>query len=97
VEWCEVGRLTPLSIGINRNMRSIRCRECGNETLQKDICVLCQTGITQMYEDLKDLLKKDREQSVLNKKHKRSLPRLNYQLSRRNGKRPTKRRGSTNQ
>jgi hypothetical protein len=78
-------------------MRSIRCRECGNETLQKDICVLCQTGITQMYEELKDLLKKDREQSVLKKKHKRSLPRLNYQLSRRNGKRPKKHRGSANQ
>jgi len=45
-----------------------------------------------MYEELKDLLRKDREQSVLRKKHKRSLPRL-YQLSRRNGKRPKKRRG----
>jgi hypothetical protein len=77
-------------------MRSTKCRKCGNETFQKDICVLCQTGITQMYEELMDLLKKDREQNVLKKKHKKSLPRLNYQLSRRNGKRPRKCRGSAN-
>jgi hypothetical protein len=49
-----------------------------------------------MYEELMDLLKKDREQNVLKKKHKRSLPRLNYQLSRRNGKRLRKCRGSAN-
>ncbi len=48
---------------------------------------------TQMYEELKDLLRKDREQSVLKKKHKRSLPRLKYQLSKRNGKRPKNSRG----
>jgi hypothetical protein len=46
-----------------------------------------------MYEELKDLLRKDREQSVLKKKHKRSLPRLKCQLSKRNGKRPKNSRG----
>jgi hypothetical protein len=49
-----------------------------------------------MYEELMDLLRKDREQSVLKKKHKRSLPRLNYQLPRKNGKRPKKCMGSAN-
>ena len=78
-------------------MRSTKCRKCGNETFQKDICVLCQTGITQMYEELMDLLKKDREQNAPKKKHKIFLPRLNYNFLKRNGKRPGKCRGSVNQ
>jgi hypothetical protein len=50
-----------------------------------------------MYEELMDLLKKDREQNVLKKKHKTFVPRINYQLLRRNGKRFGKCRGSVNQ
>jgi len=79
----------------NRNMRSTKCRKCGNETFQKDICVLCKTGITQMYEELKDLLRRDREKNLLLKKHKRPLAMPSYHLSRRNGKRPKNNRGQT--
>jgi len=40
-------------------MKAKKCRECGNETFQDDdICVLCKIGVTQMYRELDDLIKK---------------------------------------
>ncbi len=41
-------------------MKANKCRECDNETYQKDsICVICRIGITRIYEELVDLLNKD--------------------------------------
>jgi ornithine carbamoyltransferase len=43
-------------------MQSNKCTECGNETYEKDcICALCKKNITQMHEELIELLKKDKE------------------------------------
>jgi hypothetical protein len=46
-----------------------------------------------MYEELKDLLRRDKEKNLLIRKHKRPLAMPSYQLSRRNGKRPKNSRG----
>ena len=71
-------------------MKANKCSECGNETFQKDICVLCQSGITQMHEELMALLKKDKEEYSRTEKHKRPFLKSKYQIKRRNGKRPRK-------
>ena len=42
--------------------KSITCKVCGIKTYQKDgMCVLCKTGITQIYEMIESL-KTDKEQ-----------------------------------
>ena len=47
-------------------MASTKCIRCSNETFQKEsICVLCKTDITQMYEELIQLLKKNKEWRLL--------------------------------
>jgi hypothetical protein len=43
-------------------MKAKKCQKCENTTLQKDgICVSCHLGLTQMYGELIDLLKKDKK------------------------------------
>ncbi|MEW6001398.1 MAG: PilZ domain-containing protein [Nitrospirota bacterium] len=50
------------------SMRAMKCVECGNETYQKNgICVLCETGITQIYRELIDLLKMGKEENLIKK------------------------------
>jgi hypothetical protein len=40
-------------------MKAKKCVTCDNHTFQKDnICVSCKLGLTQMYMELTDLLKK---------------------------------------
>ena len=47
-------------------MASTKCIRCSNETFQKDsLRVLCEGGITQMYEELIQLLKKNKEWRLL--------------------------------
>ncbi len=42
-------------------MKSKKCLECGNQTYQGDqICVACKIGVSRMYKELIDLLKKDK-------------------------------------
>jgi len=39
-----------------KSCKSNRCKVCGIETYQKDgMCVLCKTGITQIYEMIESL------------------------------------------
>lgn len=46
--------------------KSNTCKVCDTKTYQKDsICVLCKTGLTQMYEELIELLKKNKEWDLL--------------------------------
>jgi hypothetical protein len=46
--------------------KSNTCKVCDTKTYQKDsICVLCKTGITQMYEEMIELLKKNKEWALL--------------------------------
>lgn len=41
-------------------MKTKKCKKCDNETYQEDgICVICKIGITRIYEELVNLLKKD--------------------------------------
>lgn len=41
-------------------MKVKKCKKCSNETYQEDnICVLCKIGVTQMYQELDDLIKKN--------------------------------------
>jgi hypothetical protein len=41
-------------------MKVKKCDKCNNETYQEDnICVLCKIGVTQMYRELDDLIKKN--------------------------------------
>lgn len=41
-------------------MKVKKCEKCSNETYQEDnICVLCKIGVTQMYQELDDLIKKN--------------------------------------
>jgi hypothetical protein len=43
-------------------MKAHKCMHCDNQTHQKDsICVSCKLGITQMYTELVDLMKKDKK------------------------------------
>ena len=45
-----------------KSCKSNKCKECGIKTYQKDgMCVLCKTGITQIYEMIESL-KTDKEQ-----------------------------------
>jgi len=44
-------------------MKSTKCLVCGNETFQGSICVLCRTGITQMRNELIELLMKNNNQN----------------------------------
>jgi hypothetical protein len=46
-----------------------------------------------MYEELKDLLRRDKGKNLLLKKHKKPLAMPSYQLSKRNGKRPKNSKG----
>jgi hypothetical protein len=40
-------------------MKAHKCAKCDNKTFQKDdICVICKIGLTGIYTDLVDLLKK---------------------------------------
>jgi hypothetical protein len=48
-------------------MKIKECRLCGKRTNQKDVCVLCATGITQMQQELVDLLKRDKQWNLLHK------------------------------
>ena len=49
-----------------KSCKSNKCKVCNTKTYQKDsICVLCKTGITQMYEELIELLKKNKEWDLL--------------------------------
>ena len=41
-------------------MKTYKCTACNNKTFQKDsVCALCKIGLTQMYDELVDLLQKD--------------------------------------
>jgi hypothetical protein len=41
--------------------KTTKCAHCGTETSCKNsICVLCKTGITQIYDELMDSLKSDK-------------------------------------
>jgi hypothetical protein len=43
-------------------MKTNKCIKCDNKTHQKDnLCVSCRIGLTQMYDELLDLLKKDKK------------------------------------
>jgi hypothetical protein len=43
-----------------------KCIVCGIKTNQKgDICVLCENGITLVYEELMDLIRKDKKEDLL--------------------------------
>jgi hypothetical protein len=43
-----------------------KCILCGIKTNQKnDICVLCENGITLVYEELMDLIRKDKKRDLL--------------------------------
>ena len=43
-------------------MKAHKCTQCDNTTLQKDgICVICKLGISQMHEELVDLMKKKKK------------------------------------
>jgi hypothetical protein len=43
-------------------MKAHKCTNCDNTTHQKDgICVICRLGITQMHEELVDLMKKKKK------------------------------------
>lgn len=49
-------------------MKTNKCIKCDNKTFQKDnICVVCRIGLTGIYSELADLLKKS---------NKRNLPTL---------------------
>ncbi|NWF76801.1 MAG: hypothetical protein HXY53_09605 [Nitrospirae bacterium] len=42
-------------------MKARKCIKCDNSTHQEDgVCVICRLGIKQVYSDLIDLLKKDK-------------------------------------
>jgi hypothetical protein len=46
-------------------MKTNKCVKCDNKTLQKDnICVVCRIGLTGMYTELTDLLKKGNKPSL---------------------------------
>ena len=41
-------------------MKTHKCTSCNNKTFQKDsVCALCKIGLTEMYDELVDLLQKD--------------------------------------
>lgn len=43
-----------------------KCIVCGIKTNQKnDVCVLCENGITLVYEELMDLLRRDKKKDLL--------------------------------
>lgn len=45
-----------------------KCSECNTETYQRDgICVLCKTGINQMYRELIELLRKEKQLKLIKK------------------------------
>jgi len=47
--------------GVLIDMQAAYCIECGIETYQQDgLCVLCKTGITQLYKQLIYLLNEDK-------------------------------------
>lgn len=46
-------------------MKTNKCATCGNKTFQEDsICVVCKIGITGIYTELIDLLKKGDKESL---------------------------------
>jgi len=46
-------------------MKTNKCVKCDNKTLQKDgICVVCRIGLTGMYTELADLLKKGTKEDL---------------------------------
>ncbi|MEW6417647.1 MAG: hypothetical protein AB1480_05955 [Nitrospirota bacterium] len=46
-------------------MKVYKCIKCNNKTHQEDsICVICKIGITQMFSELVDLLKKDNRRKI---------------------------------
>lgn len=46
-------------------MKAKTCTQCDKKTFQKDgICALCKIGLTQMYDELIDLLKKDNKLAI---------------------------------
>jgi hypothetical protein len=46
-------------------MKVNKCVTCGNKTFQEDkICVVCKIGLTGIYMELVDLLKKGNEKSL---------------------------------
>lgn len=53
-------------------MKFRKCKICGNKTHQKSICALCEAGITQMEEELIDLLKKDQKWDFIKKFNKKA-------------------------
>ncbi len=50
-------------------MKVKKCKQCDNETYQDDdICVLCKIGVTQMYRELDDLIKKNNKWTITERK-----------------------------
>lgn len=50
-------------------MKVHKCLQCDNKTHQKDgICVSCRLGITQMYTELAELMKKDKKYALRTRK-----------------------------
>jgi hypothetical protein len=46
-------------------MKTNKCVKCDNKTFQKDnICVVCRIGLTGMYTELADLLKKGNKEDL---------------------------------
>lgn len=46
-------------------MKARKCTQCDNSTHQEDgVCVICKIGITQIYSELIELLKKDKNFNV---------------------------------
>jgi hypothetical protein len=46
---------------MKKAIRITKCKKCGTKTsCRNGICALCKAGITQIYDELRDLLKKDK-------------------------------------
>jgi hypothetical protein len=46
-------------------MKTYKCTACNNKTFQKDsVCALCRIGLTEMYDELVNLLQKDSKHNL---------------------------------
>lgn len=46
-------------------MKGKKCAQCNNTTYQKDgICVSCKLGLTKMYDELKEMMERDKKWSI---------------------------------
>jgi len=55
--------------GSKMSVKTKKCQKCNNETYQDDnVCVLCKIGVTQMYRELDELVRKNTKWNTAQRK-----------------------------